>query len=333
MSAHIPLTDLSSVGEARRAGLRLAATLGMNEVKSGELAILITEAARNAVIHGGGGQAIISAVPDGLSGKRIDLVVLDKGPGIKDVGRAFQDGYSSAGTPGTGLGAIRRMAGGFDLFSNAKGTAVLAQVCEAAESSAGKNILQVGGLAVPIGGEIVCGDAIASVQTPTRTMILAVDGSGHGIEASKAAQEAGRIFVSHSSDSPAAILARIHDALKKTRGAAAAIAEIRPLSGVLNYAGVGNIAGVVMSAAGPRSLVSHNGTLGYVVTRIQEFKVIWPSDGVLILHSDGLQSRWDLSGHPGVLARNPAIIAGVLLRDFRRPRDDSSVVVVKGYRS
>lgn len=334
VSAHIVLKDLSSVGEARRAGLGLAATLGMSELKSGELAILITEAARNAVIHGSGGQLVISAIPNGLSEKKIDVVTLDQGPGIKDVSQAFQDGYSTAGTPGTGLGAIRRMAVAFDLFSNPKGTALLAQVREADESSisSGKNVLEIGGMAVPIAGEIACGDAIVTAQASNRTMIMVVDGLGHGIEAANAAKEAVRIFQSRVGDTPADILGRVHDALKKTRGAAAAIAEIRPLSGILNYAGVGNISGVVMSSKGNRSLVSHNGTLGHILTRVQEFKVDWPADGILIMHSDGLQSRWDLAGYPGILARAPAVIAGVLLRDFRRQRDDSSVVVVKGCR-
>lgn len=329
MSAHVELTDLSSVGEARRAGLHLAATVGMDEVKSGELAVLITEAARNAIIHGGGGQAVISAVTNSASGKRIDLLVLDNGPGIKDLGHAFQDGFSTAGTPGTGLGAIRRMADGFDLFSNAQGTALLARLGDRASTA--QCTLEIAGLAVPIAGEIACGDRVTWVQTPNRTILLAMDGLGHGIEADRAANEAVRVFEAHNTEAPAAILARIHDALKKTRGGAAAIAELRPLSGTLNYAGVGNISGVIVSSARSRNLVSHNGTLGHIVTRIQEFKVDWPPDGILIMHSDGLQSRWDLSGYSGLLARSPGIIAGVLLRDFRRKHDDSSVVVVKGH--
>ena len=47
------------------------------------------------------------------------------------------------------------------------------------------------------------------------------------------------------------------------------------------------------------------------------------------MHSDGLQSKWDLSGYAGLLSRHPAIICGALIRDFRRQRDDASVVVVK----
>jgi hypothetical protein len=95
------------------------------------------------------------------------------------------------------------------------------------------------------------------------------------------------------------------------------------------YAGVGNISAVVLSQGASRSLVSHSGTLGVATPKIQEFKSEWPPDGVLVLHSDGLQTRWDLSSYAGLLARHPAVIGGALLRDFRRQRDDASVVVVK----
>jgi hypothetical protein len=161
-------------------------------------------------------------------------------------------------------------------------------------------------------------------------MVLNIDGLGHGQLAAEAAQEGIRIFQAYSQESPASIISRLHDALKKTRGAAAAIAEIRPLAGSLVYAGVGNISASILSNTLSRSLISHNGTLGHVMARVQEFKVDWPKDGILIMHSDGLQSRWDLTRYPGLMTRQPALIAGLLLRDFRRDRDDSSVLVVKG---
>lgn len=329
-SAYIALTDLTSVGESRRAGIKLATTLGMDEVQSGELGIVITEAARNAVVHGGGGHVIITPVPAGAAGPKVDVLVLDNGRGIKDMALASQDGYSTAGTPGTGLGAIRRMAGTFDLFSSPRGTAVLAQINGAAPPSSISSTLEIAGFAVPIAGESVCGDRIAWKQSTDRTLVLAVDGLGHGMGAADAADEAVRIFDARADESPSAILSRMHDALKKTRGAAASIAEVRPLSGVLTYAGIGNISAVVISHQGSRSLISHNGTLGHIVARVQEFKIDWPRDGILVMHSDGLQTRWDLSQYPGLLARKPALIAGVLFRDYRRQRDDSSVVVVKG---
>jgi anti-sigma regulatory factor (Ser/Thr protein kinase) len=333
LSRTIPLSDSSSTAEARMAGARMAAFLGFNETKSGEIAIVITEAARNAVVYGGGGQLVLSGIKSNTE-TRIEILALDRGPGIADVSRALQDGYSTGGTPGTGLGAIKRMAKAFDLFSNAKGTALFARV-EQPENvhHSRKSSVEFAGLVSAIAGEQMSGDNLAWDITGDRCAVLMADGLGHGPLAAEAADEAVRVFHSHSDESPASVITRLHDALRKTRGAAVAVVEIHPLSGTLTYAGVGNIAGSILSNTLSRSLVSHSGTVGHVLPRVQEFKVEWPRDGILIMHSDGLQSRWDLERYPGLLARQPALIAGVLLRDFRRDRDDASVMVMKGVSS
>jgi anti-sigma regulatory factor (Ser/Thr protein kinase) len=330
LSQTVSLSDFSSTAEARRAGARMAASLGLNETKSGETAIVITEAARNAVVYGGGGQLLLSGTKS-KNETRMDIVALDRGPGIADLSSALQDGYSTGGTPGTGLGAIKRMAEVFDVFSNGKGTAIFARIEQPEnERHPSKSSVELAGLVSAIAGEKVSGDNLAWEICSDRCMVMMADGLGHGIQAAEAADEAVRVFRLHSAESPASLISRLHDALKKTRGAAAAIAEVRPLAGSLTYAGVGNISGSILSNTLSRSLVSHNGTLGYVMARVQEFKIEWPKDGVLVMHSDGLQSRWDLARYPGLLARQPALIAGVLLRDFRRERDDASVLVLKG---
>lgn len=329
LSQTVALSDLSSTAEARRAGALMANSLGLTETKSGEMALVITEAARNAVVYGGGGQLVLSGLKS-KSGTRMDILALDRGPGIADLTSALRDGYSTGGTPGTGLGAIKRMAEVFDVFSNTKGTALFARIEQTENQHRTKFPVEVAGVVAALAGEKVCGDSLAWDITHERCAVLAVDGLGHGPNAADAAAEATRIFSAHSSEAPGNIITRLHDALKKTRGAAAAVAEIRPLAGTLTYAGVGNIAGSILSSTLSRSLVSHNGTLGHVMPRVQEFKVEWPRDGILVMHSDGLHSRWDLSRYSGLLARQPALIAGVLLRDFRRERDDASVLVLKG---
>ncbi len=320
---YIPITDASSVGEARRRGLLLAERLGFNEVRSGEFALLITEAARNVLAHAQTGHTILT----GTRGARepvARILALDTGPGISDVGRAMSDGYSTGGTMGGGLGAMKRLATVLEVFSSQNGTIVLLEMGSATQKG-----LQVAGMAVPYPGERVCGDGWASDQTPERTVILLVDGLGHGLAAAEAAEEAIHIFHQHVQRKPGEILGYLHDGLKKTRGAVAAVAEIRPHDHLLTYAAVGNIAASLLSNQHSRSLVSHSGTLGLASPRIQEFLVDWPDDGIFIMHSDGLTSRWDLSSYSGLLARHPAVIGGALFRDFRRQRDDSSVVVVK----
>jgi hypothetical protein len=189
--------------------------------------------------------------------------------------------------------------------------------------------LRVSGLALPLPGERICGDGWFCHSEPDRTVVLLTDGLGHGWGASEAAQEAIDTFRKNVHLGPADILGTIHDALRKTRGAVAAIVDIRPNQRKLIYAGVGNISAVLFSGNGSKNLVSHNGTLGATVHRMQEFPADWPRDGILIMHSDGVQTRWDLDAYSGLLAKNPAIIGGALLRDFRRQRDDASVIVIK----
>ena len=329
ISQAIPLSDSSSPAEARRVGARMASTLGLNETKSGEAAVIIVEAARNAMIYGGGGQLLLSGIKSKYE-TRMDILALDKGPGIADLTRALHDGYSSGGTPGTGLGAIQRMADIFDIYTNTKGTVLFARVEQSESIPAPKLPVEIAGLKIPFRGESACGDNMAWEITGDRCVIMMADGLGHGLEAADAGDEAVRVFKAYSTESPSSIISRLHDALKKTRGAAAAVAEIRPLAGTLTYAGVGNISGSIQSNTMGRNLVSYNGTLGHIMSRIQEFKVEWPRDGILVMHSDGLQTRWDLARYPGLMARRPALIAGVLMRDFRRENDDSSVLIMKG---
>ncbi|MGA7521268.1 MAG: SpoIIE family protein phosphatase [Acidobacteriaceae bacterium] len=320
----VPIIDQSSVGEARRRSQLIAQRLGFDETRSGELTLLATESSRNVLVHGGGGQLVISAMQS--EGCRVArILAMDQGGGIANIAQAMTDGYSTAGTMGEGMGAMKRMATALEVFTGRHGTIVLLEVGEAPKP----HPLHIAGLAVPYPGERFCGDAWAFHDTPERMMVLLVDGLGHGRDAAEAAGEAIATFRKRQELAPAEILGYLHDALKKTRGAVAAVAEIRPGKGTLTYAGVGNISASVISASASRSLVSHNGTLGMVTSRIQEFQSPWTADAILVLHSDGLHSKWDLSSYAGLMARHPAIIGAALLRDFRRQRDDASVVVVK----
>lgn len=324
LTEHIPITDTSSIGEARRRGLHITERLGFDEVRSGEFALLVTEMARNVLTHGGGGQTIIAGLRN-AHGPTVRLLGLDKGPGISDVPRALSDGYSTAGTMGAGLGAMKRIANQIEIFTSQTGTIVMVEM----GSKDTEENLKVAGVAIPYPGERFCGDAWSYHQSGERTVILIVDGLGHGSLAAEAAEEAVTVFQSHLDKSPGEILSYVHDALKKTRGAVAGIARIDTNRRSLTYAAVGNTAASVISKGGSRSLVSHSGTLGVASPRIQEFQMDLPKDSVLVMHSDGLQSRWDLSSYAGLVSRHPAVIGAALIRDFRRQRDDASVVVVK----
>lgn len=322
------VVDSSNAGEARRAAAEIAASLGLNETECGKVAIAVTEIATNLVKHAEGGRILFERVGrNGHSGLRV--LSLDKGPGIENISMALRDGYSTYGSSGNGLGAVQRLSSVFDLYSAPKaGTCVLAEFWPQVKTNAASSF-SLGVVSLAMRNETVCGDGWGIRASADHSSFLVVDGLGHGTFAGDAAREAERVLAASNSDSAGALLRDCHDALKKTRGAAAAIAQISRAKGILTFAGVGNISATVIEGQSRRGLASHNGTLGHQIHKIQEFTVPWNADSLLIMHSDGLGSRWDLNQYPGLAAKHPSIIAAVLYRDFERERDDVTVMAAK----
>jgi len=314
--------------EARRFAVQRAEEIRMTETESGGIAIAVTEIAGNVIKHAESGKIVFEHIhQNGRNGMRV--LALDKGPGITDVAAALQDGFSTAGTNGNGLGAVRRLASYFDLYSvPGRGTCILAEFWSGKTQPDGE-LLGVGAISVPLRGEPVCGDGWAIRRNGSGAWFMVVDGLGHGPSAADAAREAERVFSKSGSESPASILNDVHDALKKTRGAAAAIAYVNPEKRTLCFAGLGNVSATLATSQSSRGIASHNGTLGHQMHRMQEFSLPWDQDSVLVMHSDGLSSRWDLSESRGIWSRHPSLIASVLYRDFAKERDDVTVLVAR----
>jgi hypothetical protein len=272
------------------------------------------------VRHGEGGELLLQRLD--VSGARlVEIVAMDRGPGMADPARCLLDGYSTAGSMGTGLGAVRRMAAEFDLYScPGQGTIVLARVGLGA-------CARVGAVSVAVDGEIECGDTWSIAHLQGATALLVVDGLGHGVFAAQAAHAARSAFERSPDQAPRELIDRLHRSLMGTRGAAAACARLMG-TGELSYAGVGNIHGAILSGEGMRGLVSHNGTLGLRASRIQQFEYARPAGALLIMNSDGISSRWDLARRPGLLRCHPGVIAALLYRDYVRRHDDATVVVL-----
>jgi len=325
----IEISDPSQVGDARRKAVAFAEELEMDEPRRGAIALATTEMATNVIKHAGRGYILLQSLHPGTNfGVRV--VSVDKGPGISDISRALDDGHSTTGTMGTGLGAIRRQSDSFDLFSfPGSGTVIATEFWQSKHRSISSGSLNIGYVSEPIRGEEVCGDGWAVRNFPESVFLMVVDGTGHGILASEAAREAERVFCGTKQDSVCDFVRDAHDALKKTRGAAVAAARVNVEKGVVSFAGVGNISASIIDKGASRSLASHNGTLGQQMTRLQEFHYPWNPHSLLVMHSDGLITRWDLERYPGLISKQPSVIAAVLHRDFSRGRDDATVLVAK----
>lgn len=315
--------DGTLAAEARRAAAAMAAARGLGETEAGRLALVVTEAATNLVKHAGGGEILVGPAA-GRHG--VDVLALDRGPGMANPGACLRDGFSTSGTRGTGLGAMSRLATCFDIVSApGVGTALIARVA----GGPGFEAFDVGGVAVPAPGETVCGDAWAALPVADGLRVMVADGLGHGSLAGEAAHEALRAFKASVARTLEQTMDAVHRALTSTRGAAVGIAAIDTRRRVVTFAGVGNIAGAIVGDTVVRNTVSHGGIAGHGAMRVQTFSYPWPEGGLLVLLSDGIASQWSIDAYPGLRQRDPALVAGVLYRDFARGRDDATVVVAR----
>ena len=329
----IPVSEQSQVGEARRAANRLATDHDLDEIVRGRVAIVVTELGNNLWRHAQKGRLLIGC-RRADEGCQLEVIAIDSGPGMADIARCLRDGYSSGGTPGTGLGAVQRLSTDFSVFSSpGKGTVILSRTWVPSASAPAAASFRArfahAGICLAAPGEVISGDAWdIRLDGDGKAAVIVADGLGHGPVAAEAAAEALKAFGALRG-SPAMVLERAHPSLRSTRGAAVSLIELDANAGTLVYAGAGNISGRMISGVEDRTLMSQHGTLGVQIRKLQDVSYPWPDHSIVVLHSDGLATRWNLKDVGGLLQCDPAVIAGWLLRDFTRGNDDVTIVVLK----
>ena len=316
--------DQSQVAEARRAATELAEQLRLGETVAGRAALAATEIATNLLKHGGGGSILF------LADDAVTMIGIDKGRGVANLEEALRDGYSTAGSPGTGLGAMSRSADVFDVYSlPGLGTAVLCRVGADRPKAANAAALTMGGVCIAKTGEDVPGDAWTSAVVHDVTTVAVIDGLGHGPLASTAASTAVRAVNQHAGLDLERLMHEVHAALRPTRGAAVGLARIYPLQQKADFLGVGNIAGAIVTDGQSRRVVSMPGIAGHEMRKVTTFSYPWSQASVLLLHSDGVSGSWNISNYPGLMQHDPSLIAAVVYRDHCRGTDDATVVAAK----
>ena len=322
------VTESSQIAQARRAVTAMAGRQGFNEEDAGRAALVAVEICSNLVKHGGGGELIAQPLERGDS-RGVGLIGLDKGQGIADLARCLRDGFSTGGSPGTGLGAINRMSQLFDVYSQpGHGTAVIAQLWPPARAPRALPI-EIGAIVVPKPQEVECGDAWCYVERAGGALVMGVDGLGHGLGASQAASRACDVFMTEKTRAPAAVLERIHANLRTTRGAAAIVIDIDWDRRQLLAAGIGNLVAAIVEGNAAKRIPSYNGIVGHATPRIRELSYAITPAATVVFHSDGLTAAWQPERYPGLMQHPCATIAAVLYRDCKRGRDDSMVVALR----
>ncbi|WP_374672890.1 ATP-binding protein [Ideonella sp.] len=333
----IAVQEATQVGQARRAAMQLAHELGFDETAAGRVGLAATELGTNLVKHARGGRLMLAAV-DGAGADDgealVELISVDDGPGIADLPRALADGFSTAGTLGGGLGAVRRLARCFDAYSRpGAGSVFLARLgarsgpAGAAGDAAAHR--QMGAVMVCAPGESVCGDGWAVGWADDDVSVLVADGLGHGPGAAQAAEAAVDAFARGPAGAADALVERLHAALGGTRGAAVAVARVPGPGGALAYAGAGNICGRLFHGLRDQSLPSQPGTAGFALRRVRGAVYDCVRPALLVMHSDGVTTRWSLPEDRGLLARHPSLLAAWLCARHARGNDDATVVAVR----
>jgi anti-sigma regulatory factor (Ser/Thr protein kinase) len=327
---HFRVRDPGDVGVARRAveALAQAADVPMTAVEPARIAT--TELGNNLHLHGQDGYLLLRPTdePRGL-----EVVAVDRGPGIADPPGALAGATTAAAGLGVGLGAVSRLASSFDLYTDAKqGTVVLARFAADSPAAPAEPVwLRAGGVSTAVVPGDANGDGWAVAHDELGCAAVVVDGLGHGPAAHEAALAALAAFDACGAGDVCGWLQAAHAAMRGTRGAVAAAVRIDRTRRRVSFAGVGNVQGRIVTEGQTWGLASHPGMLGteHHAPRPRRLDLPWPRGATLLLWSDGLRSETapDFDGASG--GHDPTVVAALLHRDFARGNDDATVVVVQ----
>ena len=324
----IPITDEASVSAARERARHVARSQEMNAVDGARLATIASELGYNHLKHARYGQIAVRPITRGKH-RGVEISAADRGEGIADPTRALHGVARGTGSLGTGLAALRELADELDIDVRIReGTFIRARLFDGEPPRR----REVGVYGRPYRDEPVSGDHACMFRGDDRLVVCVCDGLGHGAPARVAASSAMRVFVEKQTGAPQAIIEACHEGLAGTRGAVMAVvsvAEGGPQN--LELAAVGNITVQLVEPRAERRF----GASSFVVGAPQrgwrphlETSAIETSQ-MLILFTDGIESRASINEDLALLRGHPITIAHHLVERFARDSDDVLVLVAR----
>ncbi len=269
--------------------------------------------------------------------KTLDIFALDYGPGIADLALACQDGYSSVGTMGKGLGSVLRLSGEADIYTCCAserrvqgwcGVAIFARFRPDQETRPWAAPLRVGLFSRSLGDERFNGDVVYLQRTGQALRWLHLDGLGHG----RIAQEttAGLDDLLTEKEAPLELIQTTHERLKHTRGAVGVAGEVRFLENKMILAGVGDMHAHILREGSDDAerLFFPPGVLGRGQLQPAERRDWFERSGLLVTASDGIRRNWDSASFPGLFSHHPQLIAYLIGNIMGRLADDRSLCIV-----
>jgi len=308
----------------------LAESIGFDPAACEEIALAMTELATNLIKHAQGGKLTLTPLADG---GRVGLEIesRDSGPGIADVEQALADRFSTAGTRGTGLGAVNRLMDELDITSeHGRGTRIVCRKWVRQHPSSIRPCPLAFGVATrPRQPGVDNGDAFVVKQWVESALVGVIDGLGHGQFAHCAAQAARQYVESHFDLPLDQIFRGVGRACRATRGVVMALARFDWGQGRLAFASVGNIESRVFPCSELFPFSIRRGVIGLNAPNAVVTEHPWLPGHVLVLHSDGLRTHWGWKDFPGVAEQPAQSLAQEFLRLLAKEEDDATVIVVR----
>ncbi len=334
-AGRVLVTHRAHVGEAERLCARVAHELGFDETATAELRIVARELATNQIRHANGGQIRVERTEgDGRPG--LQIVAEDGGAGIVDLEVALTDGYSTDGGSGSGLGAVQRLTDELTVTSGRPTGGVRSRIVarrwlqpERAPATAAVPGPEIGVATRACPGERVNGDGFVVQRWEDRLLVGVLDGLGHGAFAHRASATARRVIERHHARRLDELFRRVSRECRATRGLVMALARFDLTAGTFRFASVGNIEARMIHPDTRADLMVRRGVLGRSAPMPRITTNPWLPGSWLILHSDGIASRWQPADFPSLWLGTAQEAAGWLLRHRASDSDDATVVVVK----
>ena len=340
----LQIDNESDVGVCRRKAVTLASQMGFDDVKTGEVAIMVTELVTNVIKHGGGkGKLVICHFSDIQNHQAIEVWCCDSGKGISDFQAVLKDGNTAMGSLGIGMGSIQRFSdemeinptltrefretffSGYEVFKNCIRT--IKYLPNKYWMGTNKK-LEIGAASRCKPGEVINGDSyIVNHLNPNQCIAAVIDGLGHGSEANLASQRAREQIILKSDLPVNALMQHIHNSLQGTRGSTIGLVYLDTETQKLSFSGIGNIEGSLFSPNGKQNLMSYGGIMGHNMRTPRVFDFDFKPGDTICMYSDGITSRWKLEDLDWT--EHPQKIAVQIINQFSRPNDDATVLIIR----
>lgn len=314
--------------EARDTAAEIASGIGLDKLACAEVALAVSEIVGNASRYAGKGDVIMR-----LSGnkKSLEIVVRDRGPGIKNISKAMAEGYSSmAVSLGVGLNAAKRAMDEFSIKSKpGNGTSVMMKkYLPIPDDEIEYGIISLNDERYPVNGDAY----VIKEFDGDKVLLSVIDGAGNGYGANQVANFVKEIVEKNYKSGLKTIVNRCHISMRKAfdvtdvRICAMGLLLLKPRS--LEYLGVGDTSIDLMNSPEKINLFSQKGMVGdHRPPNLQLQRYHCGRNMIAILCSDGIRPRFTEADLP--LEQPAQKIANFIMENYRQQHGDATVLVAK----